>query len=224
MANIEPVQILASGKTRLFLADDHALVRGGLVALLEKTGEFEVVGQCGDGLGVVQQVIDTRPDVVVLDVGMPGLTGVEVCHVLNRKLPGVVVLMLSMHAEESFIIRALENGARGYLLKESAAAHLLKALKTAMAGAIYLDPAIDKGVLARLHQPRKDAYDTLTPRERQVLQLIVEGLTNRKIAERLGLSIKTVDTHRARLMNKLDISDLTTLVKFYLKRNGGLMA
>ncbi len=192
--------------------------------MLEKTGEFEVVGQCGDGLGVVQQVIDTRPDVVVLDVGMPGLTGVEVCHVLNRKLPGVVVLMLSMHAEESFIIRALENGARGYLLKESAAALLLKALKTAMAGAIYLDPAIDKGVLARLHQPRKDAYDTLTPRERQVLQLIVEGLTNRKIAERLGLSIKTVDTHRARLMNKLDISDLTTLVKFYLKRNGGLMA
>jgi DNA-binding NarL/FixJ family response regulator len=132
--------------------------------------------------------------------------------------------MLSMHAEESFIIRALENGARGYLLKDSAATHLLDALKAVMAGTIYLDPGIDKGVLAQLHQPRKDAYDTLTPRERQVLQLIVEGLTNRKIAERLGLSIKTVDTHRARLMNKLDISDLTTLVKFYLKRNGGLMA
>ena len=212
----------SNGKKRLFLADDHVLVREGLVMILEDTEEFEVVGQCGDGLHVVQHIIEARPDAVLLDVGMPGLHGTEICRELKRKLPETAVLMLTMHNDEEFVIRALRHGARGYLLKESAQAELVTALKTVLAGTIYLDPQIDTSILTRLALPQTDVYDTLTRRERQVLQLIAEGLTNRKIAERLGSAVKTVDTHRMRLMQKLDIHDQTTLVKFFLNRSRGL--
>jgi len=207
-----------NGRTRVFLADDHAVVREGLAALVEKTGHFEVVGQCGDGLRVVQQVVDTRPDVVVLDVQMPGLNGVDICRELSRQLPEAAVLILSMHDNEEFIVRALENGAKGYLLKESAGTELAEAMRTVAAGKRYLGPGVPRSVLTRLHQERCDPYERLTTRERQVLQLIAEGRTNRKAAEALGLAVKTVDTHRMRLMRKLNIHDQTTLVKFAVNR------
>lgn len=213
---------LCNVKRRVFLAEDHSLVREGLASLLEKTGEFDVVGQCGDGLEVVEQVEQTRPDVLVLDCQMPGLNGADICHELKQERSAVVILMLSMHADEDVIIRALEYGARGYLLKESAGTDLVEALNTVLAGMIYLGPGIDKSILAKLHKPRTDAYDTLTPRERQILQLIAESMTNPMIARKLELSVKTVDTHRMRLMKKLDIHDQTTLVRFYLARNGGM--
>lgn len=146
------------GKKRIFIADDHALVREGLATLLEKTGEFEVVGECGDGLAVVQRVEETHPDVVVLDVGLRGLNGVDICLELKRRVPNVAVLMVSMHSNEDFIIRSLEYGARGYLLKESAGTDLVDALKAVMAGTLYLDSAIGSSVLSRLHKPRQDAY------------------------------------------------------------------
>jgi len=130
--------------------------------------------------------------------------------------------MVSMHNNEDFILRSLEYGARGYLLKESAGKDLADALKAVMAGTLYLDPSIGTSILKSLHKPWRDVYETLTTRERQVLQLIAEGLTNKKIAEKLGLAVKTVDTHRMRLMRKLGIHDQTTLVKFFWKHNGGL--
>lgn len=212
------------GKKRVFLADDHVLVREGLAALLEKTDRFEVAGQCGDGLLVVSQVLAAAPDAVVLDITMPGLNGLDICRELTQRLPGAPVLILSVHSTEEFIIRAIEYGARGYLLKESAASDLVEAVATVLAGGIYLGPGIDKRVLLRVNEPRVDPYDRLTNRERQVLQLVAEGMTNPMIAARLGLSPRTVDVHRTRLMKKLDIHDQTTLVKFFWTRNGGLNA
>ena len=208
----------SDGKKRVFLADDHAVVREGLAALIDRTGQFEVVGQCGDGLAVVDQVRATAPDVVVLDVAMPGLNGVDICRELGRKVPGAAVLILSMHDGEEFIIRSFENGALGYLLKESAGAELAEALRTVAAGQRYLGPGISGALLGRLHKGASDSYELLTTRERQVLQLIAEGNTNKKIAQILQLAVKTVDTHRMRLMNKLDIHDQTTLVKFAVSR------
>lgn len=206
------------GKKRVFLADDHALVREGLAALVEKTGQFKIVGQCGDGLDVVGQVVASTPDVVLLDVGMPGLNGIDVCRELGRKAPAAAVLILSMHDGEEFIIRALENGARGYLLKESAGEELAEALRTVAEGRRYLDPAIPGALLTKLHKGGGDAYELLTTRERQVLQLIAEGNTNKKVAEALQLAVKTIDTHRMRLMRKLKIHDQTALVKFAVSR------
>lgn len=209
---------MTESKKRVFLADDHAVVREGLAALVEKTGQFEVVGQCGDGLGVLEAVESCKPDVVVLDVQMPGLNGVDVCREVMHHCPKAAVLILSMHDNEEFVIRALENGALGYVLKESAATELAEALRTVAAGQTYLGPGVSRDVLSRLHQQRSDPYDQLTTRERQVLQLIAEGKTNRKVAEALGVAVKTVDTHRMRLMRKLDIHDQTTLVRFAINR------
>lgn len=209
------------GRMRVFLADDHVLIREGLAALLENTPEFEVVGQCGNGLEVVELVERTRPDVVVLDIQMPGMAGPEVCLELRRRNLPAAILILSVHDSEESILRSLENGASGYMLKESARADLVEAMRTVAGGGRYLDGAIDKRILGRLHQPRQDRFQTLTPREREVVALVAEGLTNPKIAERLGCAVKTVDTHRVRLMRKLDVHDQTMLVRLYLERTGG---
>jgi len=206
-------------KINVFLADDHALVREGLAALIEKADDMEVVGQCGDGLKVVQQVLSAKPDVVALDITMPGMNGLDVCRQLVRRAKKSAVLVLTMHTDEEFIIRALENGASGYLVKEAASDQLAEAVRTVARGEVYLGPRVPKSVLSRLTtEARQDPYDKLTLRERQVLQLIAEGKTNRQVAEVLDLSVKTVDTHRAHMMRKLGIHDQTTLVKYALRR------
>jgi len=206
-------------KIGLFLADDHTLVREGIAALIEREQDMCVVGQCGDGLKVVQEVLRTKPDVVVLDLAMPGLNGTDICRQLSRKAKKTPVLILTMYADEEFIVRALENGAAGYLIKEAASDQLAEAVRTVARGDLYLGPGVPRNVLSRLASGNKtDPYNKLTPRERQVLQLIAEGKTNRNIAEVLGLSVKTVDTHRAHLMRKLGIHDQTTLVKYALRR------
>ncbi len=203
----------------LFLADDHTLVREGIAALIEREPDLHVVGQCGDGLKVVEEVLKTKPDVVVLDLAMPGLNGTDICRVLSRKAKNTPVLILTMYADEEFIVRALENGAAGYMVKEAAGNQLAEAVRTVARGDLYLGAGVPRSVLSRLAAGTKsDPYSQLTPRERQVLQLIAEGKTNRNIAEMLGLSIKTVDTHRAHLMRKLGIHDQTALVKFALRR------
>lgn len=202
----------------VFLADDHVMVREGLAALVNREPGFTVVGQCGDGLLVVQRVKELKPDVVVLDIAMPGLNGLDVCRELSRKADAVGILILTMHDDEQFIARALENGASGYLLKESAAGQLAEALDTVARGQVYLGPGIPRSVLDRIGRSDGDPYDHLTTRERQVLQLITEGKTNRQIADELTLSIKTVDTHRSHLMRKLNIHDQTSLVKYALRR------
>ena len=209
---------MSQERIRVFLADDHVMVREGLASLLAGSPEFEVVGQCGNGLEVIPRIGRCRPDVVVLDVAMPGLNGLDVCRQVTRKSPGTAVLVLSVHDKEQFIARALEYGARGYLLKESAAEQLAEALHAVCEGRRYLGPGLDKGLLDRAPRKRRDPFDLLTARERQVLQLIAEGRTNRMIAEDLGVAVKTVDTHRLRLMRKLDIHDQTSLVKFAIRK------
>lgn len=202
----------------VFLADDHTMVREGLASLVARDPGVSVVGQCGDGLSVLPSVQQLRPQIVILDISLPGLNGLDICRELNRKFSKTNVLILSMHDNEQFIARALEYGASGYLLKESAADQLLEALKTIARGELYLGPGIPKTVMQRVAMGNQDPYERLTTRERQVLQLIAEGKTNRKIADELDLAVKTVDTHRMRLMRKLDIHDQTALVKFAVSK------
>ena len=201
----------------VYLADDHVMVREGLAALVTKEPEFHVVGQSGEGLKVVEDVLHLCPDVVILDIMMPGLNGLDVCRELTKKSKGLAVLILSMYEDEQFIARALEYGASGYLLKESAAQQLAEAIRTVSRGELFLGPGIPRTVLEHMSD-NQDPYETLTTRERQVLQCVAEGKTNRQIAEQLGLAVKTVDTHRMRLMRKLNIHDQTNLVKFAVRR------
>ncbi len=206
-------------KIRVFLADDHTLVREGIAVLISGEDGMEVVGQCGDGLKVMEEVLRTKPHVVVLDLTMPGMNGVDVCRQIFRRARGAAVLVLTMHTDEEFIVRSLENGASGYLVKEAASDQLAEAVRTVARGELYLGPKVPRTVLSRLTAGTKDdPYNKLTSRERQVLQLIAEGKTNRQAAKVLDLSVKTVDTHRAHLMRKLSIHDQTTLVKNALKR------
>ena len=202
----------------VYLADDHAMVREGLAALVGSDKEIRVVGQCGDGLKVVEEVRTLKPDVLILDITMPGLNGLDVCREISRKAPGTAILILTMHDDEQFIAKALENGASGYLLKEAAAGQLNEAVHAVAKGQLFLGPGIPRGVLQRIGQGTDDPYDQLTIRERQVLQSIAEGKTNRQIADELKLSIKTVDTHRSHLMRKLDIHDQTSLVKYAIRK------
>jgi len=206
-------------RTRVFLADDHEMVRAGIALLINREDDMVVVGQCGDGLEVVDAATRIRPEVVVLDLLMPGLGGLDVCRQLREKAPGVGVLILTMLSDEEFIVRALAEGAGGYLLKESVPARLAEGIRTVARDELYLGPGVPRSVLSRLTaRGPSDPYDWLTDREREVLQLIAEGHTNRQAAEKLQLAVKTVDTHRARLMRKLDIHDQTALLKYALRR------
>jgi len=202
----------------VFLADDHAMVREGLAALLSRDPAIRVVGQCGDGLQVVNQVQQAHPNVVVLDISMPGLNGLDICRELKRKVKGTAVLILTMHDAEEFIADSLRHGASGYLLKESAADELTEAVRRVARGELYLGSGIPQSVLQRVGRGDDDPYERLSTRERQVLQMIAEGKTNREIAESLGLAVKTIDTHRTRLMRRLNIHNRTSLVKFALRK------
>ena len=202
----------------VFLADDHTVVRQALAEMIAKEPEFRIVGQCGEGLKVTEAVLDAQPDVLVLDISMPGLNGLDICRAVTRKMKDLAVLILSMHDDEEFVAKALENGASGYLMKEADNGQLIAALRTVARKELYLAPGIPSTVLRRLGHSADDPYDRLTMRERQVFQLVAEGKTNREIAKELGLKIKTIDTHRTRLMRKMDIHDQTTLVKDAIRR------
>ncbi|MFW6065225.1 MAG: response regulator [Planctomycetota bacterium] len=202
----------------VYLADDHAMVREALAETLDRESGIEVVGQCGEGLAVLPEVRKHKPDVVVLDITLPGLNGLDICRDIVRRFKGVSVLMLTMHDNKEFVATGLKHGASGYLLKESAAEELVEAVRRVAMGELYLGPGIHGGAMQQGGDDRPDPYECLTTRERQVLQLVAEGRTNRQIAEQLGLAVKTVDTHRTRLMRKLDIHDQTSLVKYALRR------
>ena len=209
---------MSTNEISVFLVDDHAMVREGLAALVADDPGIRIVGQCGDGLRVFEQVDRLNPDVVILDIALPGLNGLDVCRDLSSRAPDTAVLILTMYDDEQFIAKALENGASGYLTKESAGEQLSEAIRTVAGGQTYLGPNVSAAVLERVRRGGKDPYETLTTRERQVLQMIAEGKTNRQIAAELAVSVKTVDTHRLRLMRKLDIHDQTGLVKCALRR------
>lgn len=203
----------------VLLVDDHTLVRQGLAALVGAQPDIQIVGQCGDGTDVLALAEQCRPDVVVLDISLPGMNGLDVCRKLIRKCPRIGVLMLTMHVDSEYVVRALRCGARGYVLKEAAAEQLIQAVRAVAAGKRFLGTGVQPEIAP---QPGQDAsddpFERLTVRERQVLQLIAEGASNRIAAERLGLSIKTVDTHRSRMMKKLGIHDQTRLVKYAIRK------
>ena len=210
---------------RVLLADDHVLVRAGIRALLEALPEVEVVAEVSDGRAAIQQLLLTRPDIAFLDIGMPGLNGIEVAERAAREVPATRVVMLSMHNTSSHVARALRAGAAGYLLKDAAADELPVLLRAVSQGETYLSPSIAKhvvdGFLQRGNGDSEPAapLDGLTPRQREILQLVAEGRSTKEVAQLLDLSIKTVETHRSQIMARLDIHDVAGLVRFAI-RNG----
>lgn len=202
-------------KISVLLVDDHKMVREGLALLIDRDPRLNVVGQCGDGLRVLGMVNQLKPQVVVLDIELPGLNGLDVCHEISKKYNSVAVLILTMHDDEVFVMRAVQSGAKGYLLKDAAAKKLSDGIVTIANGLPFFNKAIKRKPNGSLGD---DIYDTLTLRERQVLQMIAEGKTSRQIAQNLHLAVKTVETHRTRLMGKLDIHNINALVKYAIKR------
>jgi len=208
--------------TTIVLADDHHLVRQGLRSLLEAEPDFSIVGETGDGLEAAQLVERLRPDVLVLDLMMPGLNGLEVTRQVGQRSPRTHVVILSMHPNEAYVLEALRAGAAAYVLKESTSAELVRAVREAVAGRRYLSPPLSERAIEVYMQKAEsaalDPYETLTAREREVLHLAAEGHTNAEIADRLFISRRTVETHRANLMRKLGLRTQTDLISYALRR------
>ena len=209
-------------RTKVILADDHQIVRQGLRALLESEPDMDVVGEVAEGLTVADMVTRLNPDVLVLDLMMPGLNGLEVARQVNQRSPNVRIIVLSMHANEAYVLEALRNGASGYVLKESSTETLVTAIRTTMEGRRYLcAPLSEMAMEAFLQKAQSvavDPYDSLTGREREVLQLAAEGHTNTAIAERLSISPRTAEVHRARIMEKLQLTNQTGLIKYAIRK------
>ncbi len=207
---------------RVFLADDHAVVRDGLRMILEAQGDITVVGDAADGRQAVRRVQQLCPDVAVMDIAMPELNGIEATHEIRQTCPTTQVVILSMHSTAEHIFRALEAGALGYLLKESAGMEVVDAVRAVHAGRRYLsqriaDTVVDDYLRQRQAAEAKSPLERLTPRERQVLQLVVEGKSSAEIGDILALSPKTIETYRSRIMQKLGLRDLPSLVKFAIQ-------
>lgn len=205
---------------RILLADDHQLVRAGLRALLQSIPGVEVAAETGDGREALNLVKATQPDVVFMDIAMPELNGLEATSRLVKEFPKARVIILSMHANEEYVLQALKAGASGYLLKDAAARELELAIQSVARGEIYLSPTISKQVVeAYLQQTatKKSPLEKLTPRQREILQLIAEGKNTKEIAFTLKVSVKTVESHRAQLMDRLKIYDIAGLVRYAMR-------
>ena len=207
-------------QVRVLLADDHALVRAGLRKLLESLPDIEVVGEADDGQAVLTLAGQLHPHLVLMDIAMPGLNGLEAAARLTKLHPQTRVLILSMHQNEDYVRQALRAGAAGYLLKDAAPVELEHALKAVLRGQTYLSPAVSKGVMSDYVQRlrgEESPGEALTPRQREVLQLVAEGRSTKEIARRLELSVKTVETHRSQLMKQLDLHDVAALVRYAIR-------
>ncbi len=207
-------------KLNVVLADDHALVRAGIRMLLEAMPEVTVLGEASDGAHAVALVEQLQPNLVLMDIAMPGLNGLEATARISRQWPHIRVLVLSMHQDEQYVRQALKMGASGYLLKDSATAELALAMRAMARGETYLSPGASQGVLTDYVQRlRSDdgAQVHLTPRQREVLQLIAEGCSSKEVAQRLNLAVKTVETHRTLLMKQLDVHEVAGLVRYALR-------
>jgi DNA-binding NarL/FixJ family response regulator len=205
---------------RVVLADDHALVRAGLRSLLQETPDIEVVAETGDGREALALLKTHRPHILCTDIRMPGLNGLELTARAAKDFPQVRVLILSMHTTEEYVHQALRAGAKGYLLKDSAPGELALAIRAVARGETYLTPSISKFVIDNYLQRlngETSPLDSLTPRQREILQLIAEGHTTKEIARALDVGVKTVETHRAQLMDRLDIHDVAGLVRFAIR-------
>ena len=209
---------------RVLIADDHTMVRESLVSVLQADGDVQVVGQASDGIEALEKAVQLRPDIVIADLSMPRLNGIEVVRRLREALPDTKVLVLTMHQEDEYVLQAVRAGASGYLVKDSAAAELLAAVRSLHAGRGYFGPQAAKTLAEQLQHPERaleDPYGRLTAREREVFHLMAEGMTTKEIARRLGISVKTAENHRGRVLDKLDVRNTAELVRYALRK--GLM-
>ena len=208
--------------TTIVLADDHRIVRQGLRVLLSAEQDFQVIGEADDGREALELVKRLNPDVLVLDLMMPGLNGLEVARQLNKQAAKVGVVVLSMHDDEGFVLEALANGVSAYVLKDSNSSDLVQAVREVSAGRRYLSPPLSDRAIETYQQMAKigtmDRHETLTTREREVLQLSAEGRTNSEIAARLGISTRTAETHRSHLMHKLGLHTQSDLIRYAIRR------
>jgi DNA-binding NarL/FixJ family response regulator len=207
-------------RIQVLLADDHALVRAGIRMLLESFPGIDIVGEASDGRRAVELVKSKRPDVVLMDIAMPGLNGLEAVSRLSKDYPDVRVIILSMHATEEYVLKALQAGARGYLIKDAATTELELAVRSVAYGRTYLSPSISNYVVDGYVQGTEEdgrTIDTLTSRQREILQLIAEGCTTKEIAEMLKVSVKTVESHRSRLMERINVHDVAGLVRYAIR-------
>jgi two-component system response regulator NreC len=205
------------------IADDHPLVRSGLRGLLERDGEFQVIAEAADGYEAIDLAVLHKPDVILLDVGMPRLSGPDAAQSISQKLPSARIVMLSMHSDEAYVLRALKAGARGYLLKASPEADVVAAIRAVAAGNAYFSPSITKllveeYVVEARRRGVEDSYDLLSTREKEILQLLASGKTNREIAELLFISVATVETHRNNIFQKLHLHNLAELILYAVRK------
>ena len=210
-------------KVRILIADDHGIVRKGLRLQLEQHEEFQVVGEASDGREAVRLAEELSPDVIIMDIAMPNLNGIQATTQLVKKNPSLGVIMLSMHSDESYLTRTLTAGAKGYLLKDSADRDLYRAVQSVSEGKPFFSPSIAKTLLEdymRQLQQRglQDSYDLLTDREKEILQLLAEGKSNKEVAGQLNLSPSTVETHRTRIMQKLDLHSSADIVLYAVRK------
>jgi two-component system, NarL family, response regulator NreC len=203
--------------TRVVLADDHQVIREGLKSLLEASG-LKVVGEASDGREAVKMATELKPDVIVLDISMPFLNGLDACRELTQGSPKTRSIILTMHKEEQYVMDAMRAGVKGYVLKSQAATDLLQAIREVCRGGVYLSPGVSRTVVNAYLTKSELPPDPLTARERQVLQLIGEGKTTKEVAVLLGVSVKTAETHRTRMMQKLDIHETAGLVRYAIRR------
>jgi two-component system, NarL family, response regulator NreC len=208
---------------RVLIADDHGIVRTGLKLLLDRVSDIEVVGEAADGRAAVQLAKSMRPNIVVMDIGMPLLNGLEASSQIIRENDGIGVIILSMHRDESYIVRALDRGARGYLLKDKADEDIERAIRSVASGRPFFSPSIAHALIedyVRLMRERRvqDSFELLTDRERQVLQLLAEGKTNKETATILDLSPYTIETHRENLMQKLGVHNTAEIVLYAVRK------
>jgi two-component system, NarL family, response regulator NreC len=202
---------------RIVLVDDHVLVRQGLKALIESDGS-QVVGEASDGQEALRQVESFRPDIVVMDISMPAFNGLNAAREIERSFPKTKTILLTQHDENQYVSEALEAGVKGYVLKNQAAGDLLQAIKQVSRGQVYLSPGVSRAIVESYHSKLDKTKTRLTPRERQVLQLIAEGKSTRDIASLLGISVKTAESHRTRMMQKLDIHETASLVLYAVRK------
>jgi RNA polymerase sigma factor (sigma-70 family) len=205
------------------LADDHKLIRAGLRLVVDQQPDLSVVGEADDGRQAVELAKSLQPDVVVMDIGMPNLNGIEAARQIREIRPDAAVVMLSMHSDEGYVLRALGAGARAYLLKDSATTDLAQAIHAVVEGKSFFSPAVSKVLLQdymrKLQRSgAEDSYDLLSPREREVLQLVAEGKSNKEIASLLNLSVYTVETHRAKIMQKLNLKGVPELILYAVRK------
>ncbi len=219
----ETIKTAATGVVRILLADDHTVMRAGLRLLLERHENFEVVGEAADGREAVEIAAEQKPAVVVMDVAMPHLNGVEAARQILTRNPDIAIVMLSMHSDESYVLRSLKAGARAYLLKDSAEADLIAAIQAITEGRSFFSPGVrallKEDYIYRLQKfGADDTYELLTAREREVLQLVAEGRSNKEVASLLGLSLYTVETHRTHILQKLNLHSVPELILYAVRK------